>query len=135
MAIKWVKNVIATANLGENDNIQASSSRGPASDGRIKPDISAHGITRPLLTQTTHTLRVAEPAAAPGIAGCFTQLQHVYKTLNNGSDGPSALLKAVMLNTANDLGNDGPDFIHGWGKVNALKATIALEEGRYLPIL
>ena len=34
-----------------------------------------------------------------------------------------------MLNTANDLGNDGPDFIHGWGKVNTLKATIALEEG------
>lgn len=127
------KNVIATANLGENDNIQASSSRGPASDGRIKPDISAHGNYQ---TSTDPNNAYASgsgtSAAAPGIAGCFTQLQHVYKTLNNGSEGPSALLKAVMLNTANDLGNDGPDFIHGWGKVNALKATIALEEGRYL---
>ena len=127
------KNVIATANLGENDNIQASSSRGPASDGRIKPDISAHGnyqtSTDP---NNTYASGGGTSAAAPGIAGCFTQLQHVYKTLNNGSDGPSALLKAVLLNTANDLGNDGPDFIHGWGKVNALKATVALEEGRYL---
>ena len=127
------KNVIATANLGENDNIQSSSSRGPASDGRIKPDISAHGnyqtSTDP---NNTYASGSGTSAAAPGIAGCFTQLQHVYKTLNNGSNGPSALLKAVMLNTANDLGNDGPDFIHGWGKVNALKATIALEEGRYL---
>ncbi|MEC7405508.1 MAG: S8 family serine peptidase, partial [Bacteroidota bacterium] len=117
------KNVIATANLGENDNIQASSSRGPASDGRIKPDISAHGnyqtSTDP---NNTYASGSGTSAAAPGIAGCFTQLQHVYKTLNNGSNGPSALLKAVMLNTANDLGNDGPDFIHGWGKVNALKA-------------
>lgn len=126
------KNVIATANLGENDNIQSSSSRGPASDGRIKPDISAHGnyqtSTDP---NNTYASGSGTSAAAPGIAGCFTQLQHVYKTLNNESDGPSALLKAIMLNTANDLGNDGPDFIHGWGKVNALKATIALEEGRY----
>ena len=127
------KNVIATANLGENDNIQASSSRGPASDGRIKPDISAHGNYQ---TSTDPNNEYASgsgtSAAAPGIAGCFTQLQHVYKMLNNGNDGPSALLKAVMLNTANDLGNDGPDFIHGWGKVNTLKATEALEEGHYL---
>jgi len=41
------------------------------------------------------------------------------------------LLKVAMLATANDLGTDGPDFIHGWGKVNALRAAKVLEENRY----
>ncbi|HAT63248.1 MAG TPA: peptidase S8, partial [Flavobacteriaceae bacterium] len=36
------------------------------------------------------------------------------------------------LNTANDYGNVGPDFKFGWGIVNALRAGILIEEGRYL---
>ena len=44
------KNVIATANLNENDGIIGSSSRGPASDGRIKPHF-AHGNIKCQRTQ------------------------------------------------------------------------------------
>jgi hypothetical protein len=40
---KQAKNVIAVANLDENGNLANSSSRGPAADGRIKPDIGAKG--------------------------------------------------------------------------------------------
>ena len=45
------KNVIATANLDNEDVVASNSSRGPASDGRIKPDISAHVLIRCLPTQ------------------------------------------------------------------------------------
>ncbi|WMX16779.1 S8 family serine peptidase [Aureispira sp. CCB-E] len=126
------KNVIATANLNASDGIANSSSRGPASDGRIKPDISAHGVSH----MSTDPNNAYAPgggtsAAAPGICGVMAQMHHAYRDLNGGNIAPSALLKAALLNTANDLGNDGPDFIFGWGKVNGLKAVQLLEDNRY----
>ncbi|CAA6800116.1 MAG: Peptidase S8 [uncultured Aureispira sp.] len=126
------KNVIATANLDESDGIIASSSRGPASDGRIKPDISAHGNSQ-MSTDPDNGYAPGggTSAAAPGICGVMAQMHHAYSTLNGGTVAPSALLKAALLNTANDLGNDGPDFIYGWGKVNGLKAVELLEDNRY----
>lgn len=127
------KNVIATANLDNNDVIANSSSRGPASDGRIKPDISAHGANQ-MSTDPDNGYAPGggTSAAAPGISGVLAQLHHAYNELNGGQTASSALLKAALLNTANDLGNDGPDFIFGWGKVNGLKAVKLLEDNRYL---
>ena len=40
---KQGKNVVATANITYLDAIAPSSSRGPAADGRIKPDLAAVG--------------------------------------------------------------------------------------------
>ncbi len=37
-----------------------------------------------------------------------------------------------MLNTAEDLGNAGPDFKFGWGRVNAFRAVTTLEDNRYM---
>jgi hypothetical protein len=129
---KIAKNVITTANLDNVDVISGSSSRGPASDGRIKPDISAHGVAH-LSTNSNNTYLPGggTSAACPGIAGVFTQLNHAFKEMNGGTLAPSALLKLAMLITANDLGNEGPDFIFGWGKVNALRAVNLLEDVRY----
>ncbi|BDS09920.1 S8 family peptidase [Aureispira anguillae] len=126
------KNVIATANLRETDAIVSSSSRGPASDGRIKPDIAAHGNSQ-MSTDPNNTYAPGggTSAAAPGICGVMAQLYDAYSTLNGGAVAPSALMKVALLATANDLGNDGPDFIYGWGKVNGLKAVQLLEDNRY----
>ena len=127
------KNVIATANLNNNDQIVNSSSRGPASDGRIKPDISAHGRDQ-LSTDPNNTYDPGggTSAAAPGIAGVMAQLHQAHRELNAGQTAPSALLKAALLNSAEELGNDGPDFIYGWGKVNGLGAVKILENNQYL---
>ncbi|MCP4442707.1 MAG: S8 family serine peptidase [Aureispira sp.] len=126
------KNAIATANLYNDDIVATSSSRGPASDGRIKPDIAAHGqgqmSTDP---NNTYASGGGTSAAAPGISGVLAQLHQAYRAMNGGATASSALLKACLLNTANDLGNDGPDFTYGWGKVNAYKALRTLEDNRY----
>lgn len=129
---KMGKNVITTANLNANDGIANSSSRGPANDGRIKPDLAAHGAGQ-LSNAPNNTYRPGggTSAAAPGICGVMAQLHHAYQDLNSGAIGPSALLKATLLVTANDLGNDGPDFIYGWGKVNGLRAVQLLEDGHH----
>ncbi|MFK8007954.1 MAG: S8 family serine peptidase [Saprospiraceae bacterium] len=126
------KNVIATANLNADATLVASSSRGPASDGRIKPDISANGRNQ-ISTDPNNEYSPfgGTSAAAPCIAGVTAQLHDAHRQLNGGVTAESALLKAVLLNSANDLGNVGPDFKYGWGHVNALRAVETLEQGRY----
>jgi hypothetical protein len=129
---KQGKNAIATANLRRNAIIETSSSRGPAYDGRLKPDISAHGTGQVSANpNNAYQSFGGTSAAAPGIAGIMAQLHQAYREMNNGEIARASLLKAALLVTANDLGNVGPDFIFGWGHVNALRALKLLEENRY----
>ena len=126
------KNVIATANLDYRGRLEDSSSRGPTRDGRIKPDISANGFGHISTAEAQGYMTFGgTSAAAPVIAGVTAMLQEAYKTIY-GEEAMAALLKAVMLNTANDLGNKGPDFKFGWGALNAHRAARVLEENRFL---
>ncbi len=130
---KQGKNVIACGNLDALEVIDNSSSHGPAVDGRIKPDICANGKDQ-MSTDENNTYQVGggTSAASPGIAGINAQLFHAYKTLNGGQNPESGLIKACLLNTAKDIGNPGPDYFYGWGRVNAYRALKVLEDGRYL---
>lgn len=130
---KQGKNVIATANAYYNGVLETSSSRGPASDGRIKPDITAHGQGQLSTDENNAYLSFGgTSAAAPGIAGVSAQLYQLYQDQNDGQMPESALIKAALLNTANDYGNVGPDFKFGWGLVNGLRAAMLLEDERFL---
>ena len=130
---KQGKNVIAVANLTSTSELANSSSRGPAADGRIKPDIGAKGTsvysTVPTNEYDSYT---GTSMSCPGIAGIMGQLYQGYKELNGGINPNSALMKAILLNSADDLGNPGPDFKHGWGEVNAYQAIKILENNQYL---
>lgn len=130
---KQGKNVIATANVYYDGQLETSSSRGPAYDGRIKPDITAHGQGQQSTDENNLYMGFGGTSgAAPGIAGVSAQLYEAYMDLNGGAMPESALIKATLLNTANDYGNVGPDFQFGWGLVNGLRAAMLLEENRYL---
>jgi hypothetical protein len=130
---KQGKNVIATANVFFDGSLVSSSSRGPAHDGRIKPDIAANGQNQ-ISTSTSNTYQSfgGTSGAAPGIAGISAQLYQAYAEANGGSLPQSALIKATLLNTANEAGNLGPDYKFGWGIVNALRAAMLIEDNRYL---
>ncbi len=129
---KQGKNVIATANLNNDGTLVESSSRGPAHDGRIKPDIAANGADH-ISTDPDNTYAPfgGTSGAAPGVAGITAMLHNAYAELNGGETANSALLKAILLNTANDLGTVGPDYRFGWGHVNAYRAALTLEDNRY----
>ena len=129
---KQGKNVIATANLYFDGSLVNSSSRGPAYDGRIKPDISANGVQMSTDEDNGYLQFGGTSGAAPGIAGVSAQLYEVYGDANGGTLPPSALIKATLLNTANDAGNEGPDFKFGWGIVNGLRAGMLIEDGHHL---
>lgn len=129
---KQGKNSIAVANLFSNALLVTSSSRGPAYDGRIKPDISANGTNQESTSSfNTYQIFGGTSGAAPGIAGCMAQLSHAYKSLHSGQEPPAALLKTLMLNTATDLGNAGPDFKFGWGHVHAGRALRLIESTQW----
>jgi len=126
------KNAIATGNLDYKDLIASSSSRGPSSDGRIKPDICAKGSTvYSTMPGNAYGQMSGTSMASPGIAGCVAQLIHAYKSLNGGTDPKLGLLKGIMLNTADDLGNLGPDYIYGWGRINVRRAYNAIKNNTY----
>ena len=129
---KQGKNVIATANVYFDGSLVTSSSRGPAHDGRIKPDITANGQNQ-ISTNPNNTYQTfgGTSGAAPGIAGISAQLYQAYGDLNSGDFPPSALIKATLLNTANEAGNIGPDYKFGWGIVDALQAVKLIEDERY----
>ncbi len=129
---KMAKNALAAANLLQDATLDNTSSRGPAHDGRLKPDISANG-TNHFSTSTGNTYQEfgGTSGAAPGIVGCLAQLTQAYKTIHGGQEPNATLLKATILNTANDLGNVGPDFKFGWGHINAWRALDLLEQNRH----
>ena len=110
------KNVIAVGNVEKDDKIASSSSRGPSKDGRLKPEVCAVG-TDVFSTQPDNTYDnfTGTSMACPGVAGTLADLWQAYRSFNAGADPNSALMKAVLMNTADDLGNAGPDFIYGYG--------------------
>ncbi len=129
---KHSKNSIAVANLTHLDALNSSSSRGPAHDGRLKPEISAVGTNVYSTTNPDNYVnKTGTSMSCPAIAGIFGQLYNAYNVYHGNNNPPSALIKAIMLNTADDLGNPGPDFRFGYGRVNALKAIKAIEQVNY----
>lgn len=113
--------------------ISSFSSYGPTDDGRIKPDVVGMGVS---LTSTIQTSPTAYGSlsgtsmSAPNVTGTLVLLQEAYAQQNNGAVMRSATLKGLAIHTADDAGNAGPDYIYGWGLVNAEKAAkVILGEG------
>jgi subtilisin family serine protease len=126
------KNVLAVGNLDGYDAINSSSSRGPATDGRIKPDICGVGTSvNSTIPGNTYGVKTGTSMSCPGVAGTIGQLYDAYRDLNGGNNPTSGLIKAAILNTGEDLGNPGPDFIYGWGRINARAAFELLRDGNY----
>lgn len=130
---KAAKNVIAVGNLFYNDQLVTLSSRGPAEDGRIKPDLCAFGQGQKS-TYPEHDYQPAggASAAVPVVTGAAAMLSQLYREEQAGAVPPSALLKAALLNTAEDLGRPGPDFIYGWGSVRVNRAAEIIRQKQYI---
>lgn len=127
------KNVITVGNLTQQDVIAPSSSRGPMTDGRIKPDICAVGTSvYSTIPENSYEFKTGTSMSCPGVSGTVAQLYQAYKDLNSGANPPAGLIKAALLNSAEDLGNPGPDFIHGYGRINARRAYEVLANNNYI---
>ncbi|MCB0639186.1 MAG: S8 family serine peptidase [Lewinella sp.] len=127
------KNVIAVGNTDREDELRLSSSRGPTYDGRTKPDLVALG-QGDLTPDEGNSYRLSSgtSAAAPAVAGAMACLYQYWRESHDDQDPDGALLKAAVLNTADDLGLPGPDFSYGWGRLHLGRALQLLQEEHYL---
>jgi len=113
------KNVIAVGALN-GSQIADFSSRGPAKDGRVKPDLVAKGA---FTTSTTgvsgYGTMSGTSMSTPVVTGIAAILTEQWRRTFDGANPTPAQLKALLLAGAEDLGNPGPDFTYGFGLVNA----------------
>ncbi|MFZ1267211.1 MAG: S8 family serine peptidase, partial [Anaerolineae bacterium] len=117
--MKQNKDMFAIGALELDDDLTSFSSRGPMYDGRIIPQLVIEGIE-------------GTSDAAPKVTGEVAMLAQVYKAKNSGSEPTSSLLRAIMMNTADDLGNAGPDFKHGYGRPNLRRAYNVIDNAQFL---
>lgn len=114
---KTSKNTLSIGALNTDGTVGELSSVGPAYDGRIKPELVAHGVGG-----TSEAAAVASGVAA--------LLQQAYLQQHNTLPS-AALVKALLINSADDAGEPNVDFESGYGNIDALGAMQTLQEERH----
>lgn len=132
--LQCAKNVLTVGALNTDDYVIGSfSSRGPLKDGRLKPELTTGGVgVISTATFDGYGSSTGTSMAAPTTTGSLALLYQRYRQLHGGTDPSAALVKTLACNTAEDLGNAGPDFTFGFGMLNARRAADAMEGNRYI---
>lgn len=94
-------------------------SKGPVTDGRLKPDICAQGWE-------------GSSYASPGVGGLIAVLYEAYNTSYSTSSPRSDVVKVVILNTASDLDKKGIDYKTGFGEINPSRALKMIQDKRII---
>jgi len=115
---KMSKNTISIGATDLYGNIASLSSRGPAYDGRIKPELVAFGDG-------------GTSDAAALTSGICLLLQDAFKQKNSGNLPSSSLVKSAIINSADDVGRQGVDFESGYGSIDAFGAVKTIVENRF----
>ncbi|MGB3468605.1 MAG: S8 family serine peptidase [Cyclobacteriaceae bacterium] len=102
------------------------SSWGPTDDGRIKPDLVGAGVNLFSVysgSDDAYASISGTSMATPNVVGTLALVQELNKKLY-GTYLKSSALKGLAIHTAYEAGlNDGPDYQHGWGLMNAVGAS------------
>ncbi len=110
---KQAKNAVLVTAVDTTLRVNALNSRGPAYDGRLKPELTAFG-------------QDGTSDAAALVSGIAALLEQKYTDIH-GEAPPAALLKAALIASAADIGAEGIDYTYGYGSVNADKALRIFE--------
>ena len=118
--------VVAGVRSPSAGSISSFSSWGPCDDGRIKPDLVANGVSVYSTTAASDSAYdgtySGTSMATPNAAGSAALIQQLYAS-TFGQRPRASLLKALLIHTADDLGNPGPDYKFGWGLINVKAAA------------
>jgi hypothetical protein len=115
---KMSKNTLCVGATDELSRVLSISSRGPAYDGRIKPELVAYG-------------EGGTSDATALVSGMSLLLQQAYRE-QTGALPAAALLKAVLINSADDVGRPEVDFGSGFGRADALGAVQTVRDNRFV---
>ena len=139
-APKEAKNPIITAasrnfRVGAINDIASFSSRGPAVDGRVLPNVTSPGeqiastmrraggtacATAISGTASHYAMCSGTSMASPHTAGAVAVLTEWWRSNHSGATPSPAMAKALLVNGAIDIGAsaDVPNNNEGWGRIN-----------------
>lgn len=107
-SFKMSKNSLSVGATDSFFRLEKLSSSGPAYDGRLKPEIVAFGID-------------GSSGSAALVSGTALLLQEAYFN-QQGEIPPAALVKSVLITSAQRPANQLPNFKTGYGNLNAFAA-------------
>ncbi len=130
------KNIITVGAISSGSSAMTSfSSWGPTDDGRLKPDVCGPGCTLwSCNVGGGYWPACGTSMSAPATAGTIALIREAL--MNSGQPWPvlPSTIKGVLINTADDLGNPGPDYSFGHGRVDGVVAVdkIVIGEPSYV---
>ena len=116
-----------------DDSMASFSSWGPTDDGRLKPVVCAPGLAVVSCNENNSYVEkngtsMASPTTAGVIALLLQQYRDSYFSGATDVEFLPSSAKALLIHTAVDLGNTGPDFQFGYGRIDAVSASDAIIE-------
>jgi len=116
-SFKMAKNILTVGATDSFSIVAVLSSKGPAHDGRVKPELLAFGED-------------GSSGSAALVSGTALLLQQLYKQVT-GVLPPNSLIKAILINSADDVGNAEVDYKNGFGSLNTNNALKTLQANRF----
>ena len=116
-SFKMAKNILTVGATDSFSVVASLSSKGPAHDGRVKPELIAFGED-------------GSSGAAALVSGTALLLQHAYKQVYNVLP-QNSLIKTILINSTDDAGNSEVDYKNGFGSLNAINAMKTFQEGKF----
>jgi serine protease AprX len=116
--------VITAGAVDISGTIFDRSSRGPVNNGEIKPDLVTLGVdvvSALAGTKNGYSSMSGTSMAVPQVAGAAALL------LQAQPDMKPSDVKRILLKTADDLGQSGPDNVYGYGALNLSGALKGLK--------
>ena len=115
---KMAKNILVVGSVDTVNKVPFFVSVGPAYDGRLKPEVVAYSAA-------------GSSNSAALVSGLTALIQNKYQD-SHGAMPSSALVKSILINSAEDVGAPGPDFKTGYGNVDGLKSIATVESNQFI---
>ncbi|MCX2429364.1 S8/S53 family peptidase [Pedobacter sp. GR22-10] len=113
---KQAKNILVIGGINRENVSENLSSKGPAYDGRVKPELVALGED-------------GTSGSAAISSGSVALLEQFYHQ-KFGKAPSAALIRAALINSADDLGAPQVDYVFGYGKLNVAQSLKTIDENR-----
>ena len=125
------KNTLVVGRYGGPIVASLAPSYGPSRDGRIKPDVVAQNRVHSSVSLNQYARLQGSSQSTPAVSGAAALLVEHYRNEHAGATPDGALIKAILMNTADYVFSPGPSFTAGWGLVNARRAAEVVSEGQF----